>query len=72
MDPENNISCPICEEEFVDMRGLTSHARHKHQLEKEELFELYDDDPEEDSIGWKILGGLGAFALALITLGKFR
>jgi peptide subunit release factor 1 (eRF1) len=63
------LTCPDCGKEFQDMRGLTSHARHMHNITKEELEEIIQD---EGSLVLKVLGGLGAFLAAMITLGNNR
>lgn len=69
MEKEKKIQCPICEESFLDLRGITSHARHRHDLTKEELEELLE---EEDNAFMYIMGGLGTLLLALLTLGRGR
>ncbi len=67
------IEYPICKESFVDLRGLTSHARHTHELSKEEIYDLcFMDEKDEKGDFWKVLAGAGAFLLALITLGRVR
>ncbi len=65
---------PNCNESFVDLRGLTSHARHTHELSKEDIYDLYfmdekDEKDEKDNF-WKVLAG--AFLLAVITMGRIR
>lgn len=67
------IECPICEQRFRDKRGLTSHARHFHEMGKEEIEKARIKKAEkEDSTGWKIAGGVGAVLLAILTAGRFR
>lgn len=69
-EEEKDLTCPECGKEFQDMRGLTSHARHFHDLSRKDLSNRLNEP--EKGIGWKILGGLGATLLALITLGKIK
>ncbi|GAA5522200.1 hypothetical protein LQ318_10630 [Aliifodinibius salicampi] len=69
-EKEKELTCPECEKAFQDMRGLTSHARHMHELNKNEIMEMFNE--KEDSTAWKIVGGIGAVILAIITAGKFR
>lgn len=64
-----NLTCPECEKAFQDMRGLTSHARNRHDLSKEELKILIKKDERRITI-WEVLGGAGAVILAFLTLGK--
>lgn len=71
MEELEEIKCPLCDESFRDKRGLTSHARNIHELEKDEIFEKMTQKRQEKK-EWKIIGGLGAIFLALIGLGRFR
>lgn len=70
-EEKEKLTCPECGKGFQDMRGLTSHARHFHELNKIEIMEAIDKN-KEDSETWKILGGVGAFLLAIITAGKIK
>lgn len=65
------LACPKCDEKFKDMRGLTSHARHKHDINRNELIQLLNKK-EQDNYSWKIVSGVGSLLLAIITLGKMR
>jgi uncharacterized C2H2 Zn-finger protein len=67
---EEQLTCPECGKDFQDMRGLTSHARHKHELDNEETFNLIKN--ESDSGIWNLIGGVSAIVLAIITLGKYK
>lgn len=71
MKESTDIECPICNMTFRDKRGLTSHARNKHDLGKDEVFEKMTQK-EQEKKEWEILGGVGALLLALITLGKSK
>lgn len=70
---EQYIECPVCNESFKDLRGLTSHARHAHEMSKEEIYDLYftEEKDEEDGF-WKMLVGAGGVLLAMLTLGKLK
>ncbi len=70
---EQNIECPVCNESFKDLRGLTSHARHAHEMSKEEIYDLYftEEKDNEDSF-WKIAVSAGVFVLSVLTLGKLK
>lgn len=67
---EEQLTCPECGKGFKDMRGLTSHARHSHGINKEELKKILDQD--KGTNGWEIIGSLGVFIITIITLGKLR
>jgi len=67
-----SVKCPKCEERFQDLRGLTSHARHAHQLTKDEIYNSLMVEEDEKDDFWKILAGAGAFLLAILTLGRLR
>lgn len=41
------VTCPICKDEFKDLRGLNGHLRFKHDLEGEELDRVYGKAKEE-------------------------
>lgn len=83
---EDRIACPVCGETFIDRRGLSSHARHKHGIGVDELDELLNADKKEpvsqkenehqegqgNQTVWKLLGGIGAFVLTIIVLKKLR
>lgn len=71
MEELNLIECPICNESFKDKRGLTSHARNKHELSKDEVVRKMIQK-EKEKKKWKIVGGVSALLLSLIGLGKFR
>ncbi|MEX0596291.1 MAG: hypothetical protein WD512_07300 [Candidatus Paceibacterota bacterium] len=71
MEELEEIKCPLCDESFQDKRGLTSHARNKHDLEKDEVFEEMTQKRREKK-EWKIIGGISAILLALIGLGRFK
>ncbi|MEX1013884.1 MAG: hypothetical protein WDZ80_01870 [Candidatus Paceibacterota bacterium] len=71
MEELEEIKCPLCKESFKDKRGLTSHARNKHELERDEVFEKMTEN-EREKKEWKILGGIGAFIIAIFTLGRFK
>ncbi|MDR9418659.1 hypothetical protein [Gracilimonas sp.] len=62
---------PLCDESFRDKRGLTSHARNKHDLEKDEVFEeMTQKEPEK--MFRKLLGGFSALILALIGFTRLK
>lgn len=61
--------CLECGKGFQDMRGLTSHARHIHDLGKNEIIE---SDKENNSENWKVFGSVGALILAFITLSRMK
>lgn len=65
------LTCPECGKEFQDMRGLTSHARHRHNLDKKEVYLLTQKKNKKGSF-WKIAGSTGAILLAILTFGRFR
>jgi len=72
---ENQVTCPVCKESFMDMRGLTSHARHVHELDSDEVAESLDSLGNRINIHnpvWKIIGGAGAVCLAVLAAFKFR
>lgn len=73
-EEHEQLTCPECGKGFQDMRGLTSHARHKHKLNKNELIKILDENEnsETDNSTWKTIGGIAAFLATVITLGKFR
>ena len=71
MEQVEEIKCPLCDESFRDKRGLTSHARNIHDLEKDEIFEKMTQKKQKKK-EWKILGGIGAIFLALISIGRFK
>lgn len=64
---QKEIECPVCNESFVDLRGLTSHARHAHEMTKEEIYDLYfmEEKDEKDDF-WKVLAGAGAILLGVL------
>ncbi|MDZ7689740.1 MAG: hypothetical protein U5K69_01045 [Balneolaceae bacterium] len=70
-EEEKQLTCPECAKGFQDLRGLTSHARHKHEMDKNEILKAINKK-NNDSISWKILGGIGTFILAIITVGKTK
>lgn len=71
-----NVACPVCGESFIDMRGLTSHARHKHNMNSGRLAEKFEEKKNGaahvDHIFWKIIGGIGVAALTLLAIKKLR
>ncbi|GAA5522400.1 hypothetical protein LQ318_11675 [Aliifodinibius salicampi] len=71
-EKEKKLTCPECGKAFKDMRGLTSHARHIHEIEKEKLIQLIEQEEDNVNMGWKIVGGIGAFLATIITLGNSR
>jgi len=71
MNDKELIKCPLCNESFKDRRGLTSHARNIHDLEKEEVFEKMSQK-EKERKEWKIIGGIGAVLLGILGLGRIR
>jgi len=66
------ITCPECGEEFQDMRGLTSHARHKHVFNKEKLrIKLKNKELKTSNSNiLKLISGVGLSILTLFTFGK--
>jgi hypothetical protein len=50
------------------MRGLTSHAMHMHELEKEDLIKLKKDS--EDNNMLKLIGVIGTFLITVIAVGR--
>lgn len=70
-EEEKDLTCPECGKGFQDMRGLTSHARHMHDLSKEEVASIINDN-KKGGKGWKLLGGFGTILLAIITVGKIK
>lgn len=71
-----NVVCPVCGESFIDMRGLTSHARHKHNMDSDRLAEKLEEKKKgathDNYIFWKIIGGIGVAALTLLAIKKLR
>ncbi len=71
-----NVVCPACGESFIDMRGLTSHARHKHNMSSDQLAEKLEEKKNGTEYVnhtiWKILGGIGIAALTLLAIKKLR
>lgn len=67
----NSVKCPICDLDFKDDRGLTSHARNKHDLEKGEVFKKMTQK-EQEKKEWRVFGGIGAILITAITLGRLR
>lgn len=71
---EENVTCPVCGESFIDRRGLTSHARHKHEITTEQLDETLEN--QEISSGtdsnnvWKIIGAIGVVVLTVLAVKK--
>jgi hypothetical protein len=52
---------------FRDFRGLTSHTRHAHELNKEDIYNLFFMEEKDEKNGyWGILVSFGAVFLALI------
>jgi hypothetical protein len=51
------------------MRGLTSHARQIHGLDKNQLKESLD---ENDNGFFRIIGGIGVFILSILAIGKLK
>ncbi len=66
MEELEEIKCPLCDESFRDKRGLTSHARNIHDLEKDEIFAKMTQK-EQEKKEWKVIGGIGAIFIAVIT-----
>lgn len=66
------LTCPVCEKDFQDRRGLTSHARHMHEIGKNDLEEIVESErvQEKSDNFWGVMGGVGITLLALITLRK--
>lgn len=73
---DENVACPVCGESFIDMRGLTSHARHKHNMNSDQLtkkFETKEKGAEYiDNYIWIVFGGIGVAALTLLAIKKFK
>lgn len=69
-EEEEQLTCPECGKGFQDMRGLTSHARNKHNLNKDEIHNALISDNAQDSRVWRIVAGFGAFFLAIIFAGR--
>lgn len=57
---------------FLDLWELTSHARHAHDLSREEIYNIIHTEKDKKDDFWKILAGAGAFLLAVITMGRIR
>ncbi len=70
-EQEEKLTCPECGKGFQDMRGLTSHARHSHDINKDEVSEMIDEK-NQDYNSWKVIGALSTFIITIITLGKMR
>lgn len=60
---------PLCNESFRDKRGLTSHARNKHDLERDEVFEKMIQS-EQEKKEWKIFGASELFLLQKYQLAN--
>lgn len=71
MEESTEVQCPICNMSFRDKRWLTSHARNKHDLKKDEIFEN-KIPAEKEKEEWKIIGGIGALVIAIVTLGRYN
>lgn len=74
-ETENQVTCPVCEETFLDMRGLTSHARHVHEMDNEKVTEILDKQEngvKKYNLPWKIIGGVGAICAGIFAAVKFR
>ena len=67
MEESTEVQCPICNMSFRDKRGLTSHARYKHDLEKEDVVKMITQK-EKELKAWRVLGGVFAIFLALIRI----
>ena len=67
-----SVKCPKCEERFRDLRGLTSHARHAHDLSREEIYGIIQTEKDEKDDFWKVIVGAGTFLLAVITMGRIK
>lgn len=59
-EEEEQLTCPECGKGFQDMRGLTSHARHKHELGKKEILKKINSN-NDSHISLSIISGIGAF-----------
>lgn len=71
MEELEEIKCPLCDESFRDKRGLTSHARNIHELEKGEIFKKMSQK-EKDKKEWRLIGGLGAILVTVLTFGSLK
>lgn len=73
---DENVACPACGESFIDMRGLTSHARHKHDMNSEQLADALEEKKNGaeylNSSLWKVFGGIGVAVLLLLAIKKLR
>lgn len=67
MEELNQIECPLCKEAFKDKRGLTSHARSKHGLNKDKVSELICEKEKQN----KTLGFIGCISLILLSIISF-
>lgn len=70
-EEEEELTCPECGKGFQDKRGLTSHARHIHDLNKDQILEKMNPNNKKSFV-WKLIAGTGALVVALITAGRFK
>ncbi|NGP75626.1 hypothetical protein G3570_03215 [Balneolaceae bacterium YR4-1] len=75
LEEDDQLTCPECGKGFQDYRGLTSHARHKHEIGRREITESIRREKLAESnfgVTFKFIAGITTTILTLLIFGKIK